>query len=60
MGDLVGTKVRLVMTSDPYTRLKSGTAGVVRFVDDLGTLHVEWEDGSSLGLVHGEDHWTYE
>jgi hypothetical protein len=26
-------------------------------VDDLGTVHVRWDNGSTLGLVPGEDRW---
>ena len=33
----------------------SGTHGVVDFVDDMGTIHVNWETGSSLGLIPDED-----
>ena len=55
---LEGQRVRLVRTSDPYTRLQLGEEGTVQFVDDLGTLHVKWDSGSSLGLVPGEDSWT--
>ncbi len=54
-----GRRVRLDYTSDPYTRLRAGTLGTVSFEDDAGTVHVEWDDGSSLGLVAGEDMWTY-
>jgi Domain of unknown function (DUF4314) len=54
---MVGARVRLVHTSDEWTRLEPGTVGTVRFVDDLGTLHVTWDDGHSLGLVPGEDAW---
>jgi len=32
-----------------------GTLGEVLFVDDLGTIHVGWRTGSSLGVVFGED-----
>ena len=32
-----------------------GTIGEVMYVDDICTIHVKWETGSSLGLVHGED-----
>ena len=32
-----------------------GTKGVVRVVDDAGTIHVNWENGSTLGAVYGED-----
>lgn len=55
-GDL-GDLVELVSCSDPYTRLEPGARGVVRLVDDVGTVHVAWRDGSSLGLVQGEDDW---
>lgn len=50
-------RVRLIRCSDPYTRLRPGTEGTVRMVDDLGTIHVQWDDGSTLGLVPGEDAW---
>ena len=29
-------------------------------VDDVGTVHVRWDNGSTLGLVPGEDRWTEE
>ena len=32
-----------------------GTLGLVSFVDDAGTIHVLWENGSTLGIVYGED-----
>lgn len=55
----VGRRVRLISTSDPYTRLEPGTLGTVRLVDDMGTVHVKWDDGSSLGLVPREDRFEY-
>ena len=40
----------------PYrTDLVPGCRGTVRFVDDMGTIHVSWDIGSSLGVVYGED-----
>jgi len=50
-----GTRVELCSTSDPYTELKPGDQGVVRWVDDIGTCHVAWDNGSSLGMALGED-----
>jgi RNase P/RNase MRP subunit p29 len=49
--ELVGKRVRLVSINDPYTRLEPGTEGTVVFVDSLGTVHVDWKDGSRLGIV---------
>ena len=53
--DLKGKRIELIATSDPYTALKPGDRGTVDFTDDLGTLHISWDCGSKLGLVHGED-----
>jgi len=50
-----GTRVRLVRMDDPYTKLTPGATGTVSFVDDIGTVHVNWDCGISLGVVFGED-----
>ena len=54
----VGTRVELIHMDDPYNRtLVPGCQGTVRWVDDMGTIHVSWDCGSSLGLISGEDSW---
>ena len=51
-----GCRVELVQMNDPYsTKLKPGFRGTVISVDDIGTIHVNWDCGSSLGVVYGED-----
>ena len=35
---------------DPYTKIPEGTKGTVLVVDDTGTIHVKWDNGSSLGI----------
>lgn len=55
---LAGRRVILDHCADSNTRLVAGDRGTIRFVDDVGTLHVEWDSGSSLGLIDGEDRWT--
>jgi hypothetical protein len=52
-----GALVRLVSTTDPHTRIVPGSSGTVEHMDDAGTVHVRWEDGSTLGLIPGEDEW---
>ncbi|MDU3748377.1 MAG: DUF4314 domain-containing protein [Cutibacterium avidum] len=37
--------------------MRPGVLGTVAFVDDLGTVHVDWDTGSNLGLIPGEDSW---
>ena len=51
----VGTRVELVQMDDPYSRIPPGTQGIVSAVDDIGTIFVKWENGSSLGVVYGVD-----
>ena len=51
-----GCKVELISMNDPYnTTLKPGEHGTVIHVDDIGTIHVNWDNGSSLGVVFRED-----
>lgn len=55
---LIGRRVRLQYTNDPYTNLSQGDEGVVDHVDDVGTLFVKWDNGSRLGLVsEAGDRW---
>lgn len=50
-----GCRVELLQMDDPYTRLVPGEKGTVAYVDDIGTIHVNWDCGSSLGVVYSED-----
>lgn len=50
----VGTRVKCIFMADAHG-VPSGTKGTVRFVDDAGTIHVAWDNGSSLGLIEEED-----
>lgn len=53
-----GARVRLEGTTDIYTDLRPGAEGTVRFIDAMGTMFVDWDSGSGLGLVYSEDRWT--
>lgn len=35
---------------------KVGTLGIVIGVDDIGSILVSWDNGSSLNVVYGVDH----
>lgn len=55
----VGDRVQLIFTTDPYTELKSGDTGTVNFIDDMGTVFVAWDCGTTnLGLLAGVDRWV--
>lgn len=45
-----GDRVELLYMNDPYTKLQPGTQGTVTSVDGFGTIHVEWDTGSRLGV----------
>ena len=50
-----GTRVELIDMDDPYAKIPPGTKGTVIAVDDIGTVHCQFDNGSSLGLLHGID-----
>ena len=50
-----GTRVELISMEDPYGTLMPGDRGTVTGVDDIATVHCNWDSGSSLGLAYGED-----
>ena len=51
-----GSRVELITMDDPYNcKLVPGCRGTVHAVDDIGTIHVDWDCGSSLGIVYGVD-----
>jgi Domain of unknown function (DUF4314) len=49
--NLVGARIKLICTTDEYTKVKPGAEGTVRYVDALGTVHVCFDDGTRLGLI---------
>lgn len=50
-----GTKIKCISMDDPYHPVPAGTIGIVDHIDDAGTIHMKWENGSSLGLIEGQD-----
>ena len=54
----LGTKIRMESMSDPYAPIPPGIEGIVDFVDDIGTLHCNFENGRSLGVIVGEDSFS--
>lgn len=49
-----GCRVELLRMDDDQAP-PVGTLGTVKAVDDIGTIHVAWDNGSSLGVVLGVD-----
>lgn len=53
-----GSRIRLRELNDPYRKMAPGSEGTLTSIDDMGTFHVAWDNGSGLGLVIGEDSFT--
>lgn len=54
---LTGKRVKCVHMNDEYP-VESGEEGTVSCVDDMGTVHVEWDNGRRIGLVPKEDQYV--
>jgi transcription antitermination factor NusA-like protein len=54
--ELKGKRVRCIKMNDEYP-VPSGIIGTIMYVDDIGTIHVKWDNGSTLGLVQNEDEY---
>ena len=55
-----GDRVELVRCTDEHTNLRPGDLGTVTFINvsSFGTtVFVDWDSGSNLGLIAGEDAW---
>ena len=49
-----GTRIMLDYMED-IQAVTAGTKGTVDHVDDMGTIHIKWDNGSSLGICLDTD-----
>ena len=50
-----GTRICVDSMGDDPRPIESGTKGTVLWVDDIGTVHCNFDNGRRLGLIVGED-----
>lgn len=50
-----GTRIVLNSMGDDPRPIESGARGTVAVVDDIGTVHCQFDNGRNLGLIEGED-----
>ena len=50
----IGSTVELIYMDDPQAP-PVGTRGKIFHIDDIGQIHVKWENGSGLALIYGKD-----
>lgn len=51
----IGSRIMMVYSADSFAPIEGGTEGTVSSVDDIGTIHVNWDNGRCLGVILGED-----
>ena len=52
-----GTRIELLSSMNDIQPIESGSKGTVIAVDDIGTIHMRWDNGRGLGLIPGVDHF---
>lgn len=50
-----GTRILLLQMGDDPRPVEPNTRGTVRVMDDASTLHCDFDNGRSLGIIPGED-----
>nr|DAV46432.1 MAG TPA: protein of unknown function (DUF4314) [Caudoviricetes sp.] len=46
-----GTKIQLISMRDEKYPVLPGTVGEVTHIDDMGSIHMKWQNDSSLALI---------
>ena len=46
-----GTKLQMITMRNEKYPILPGTIGEVTHIDDLGSIHMKWQNGSSLALI---------
>jgi len=52
-----GKRLRLIQMNNEPNPVLPGTEGTIYYVDDAGTIHLKWDDGSELGVIIGLDEY---
>lgn len=52
----IGTIVKLISMEDTQAP-PVGTIGEIIVIDDMGSIHVNWQNGSTLALIPDVDSW---
>ena len=47
----VGTRIQLIAMRDEKYPVLPGTIGEVTHIDDMGSVHMKWQNGSSLAII---------
>lgn len=51
-------RVEIIKMLDSFSPVPNGTRGTITRVDDIGQIHVNWDNGSTLALIPGIDEFN--
>ncbi len=57
---LCGKRIKLIHTDDPYTKLKSGDMGTIKYTFlnfNRVVINVDWDSGTNSGLLVNKDNY---
>lgn len=46
-----GTKLQMITMRNEKYPVHPGTVGEVTHIDDMGSIHLKWQNGSSLAII---------
>jgi hypothetical protein len=55
-----GMRIRMVSMIDDPNPIQNGEEGTIRLVDSMGVIHVNWDNGRTLGVIPGADQYILE
>lgn len=55
-----GMRIRMVSMKGDPNPIKKGEEGTIRLVDGMGVIHVNWDNGRTLGVIPGADQYILE
>lgn len=49
------TRIKLLKSLDDIQPIEAGSTGEVDYIDDAGSIHMKWDNGSTLALIENVD-----
>ena len=54
---LDGKRIRLIKMNNDPDPVEPGTEGTIKFIDGIGQIHVDWDNGRTLAIIPTEDEY---